>query len=65
MPDKNISSGKKKLNETDYKAKRELKGFFLQLTDNDRSNMIVVLEKLSRILPSKKKKMRLRQRADT
>lgn len=47
--------GKKKLNETDYKAKRELKRIFLQLTDNDRSNMTVVLEKLSRILSSKKK----------
>ncbi len=42
--------GRKNLNDTDSKAKRELKKIFLQLSDPDRSTMIEVLEKLSRIL---------------
>ncbi len=47
--------GKKKLHEADYQAKRKLKRIFLQLTNKDRSHMIVVLEKLSRILSSREK----------
>jgi len=49
--------GKKRLNETDEKAKKELTKIFLQLSATDRSQMIDVLKKLSGILVSKKTRM--------
>ncbi len=45
--------GRKTLNAAESRAKKELKGVFVQLTDSDRSTMIVVLKKLSAILSRK------------
>lgn len=44
------SAGSKKLNDTDTKAKKELKKLFLELSDRDRDNLFKILEKLSGIL---------------
>ncbi len=44
------AEGRKKLNDTDAKAKRELKKIFLELSDADRDRLAEIMEKLSRIL---------------
>jgi len=46
--------GRKKLSESENKAKKELKSVFLKLNDGDRNDMIRVLEKLSSILTEAK-----------
>jgi len=46
--------GRKKLSESENKAKKELKSVFLKLNDGDRNDMIRVLEKLSAILSDAK-----------
>lgn len=48
------TEGRKRLDETDEQAKRELKRVFMKLGDADRSSLITVLEKLSRILSEEK-----------
>jgi DNA-binding MarR family transcriptional regulator len=46
--------GRKALNRTDSQAKKELKRIFLQLSDNDRKSLTMILEKLFAVLSREK-----------
>jgi DNA-binding MarR family transcriptional regulator len=55
--------GRKALSRTDNQARKELKRIFLQLSDNDRKSLIIILEKLFAVL-SKEKVASPTRRAD-
>jgi len=46
--------GKKELSNAENQAKKELKRIFLKLSNNDRSYLVAVLEKLSKVLTMEK-----------
>ena len=46
--------GKKQLSDAENQAKKELKRIFLKLSNNDRSHLVAVLEKLSNVLAKEK-----------
>lgn len=54
------AEGRKQLNNTDSKAKRELKKIFLELSDNDRDRLAEIMERLSRILAPAARQSRTR-----
>jgi len=51
---RSTAHGRKALSRTDSQAKKELKRIFLQLSDNDRKNLAMILEKLFAVLSREK-----------
>jgi DNA-binding MarR family transcriptional regulator len=52
------AEGRKKLNDTDARAKKELKKIFLELSESDRERLHEIMDKLSRILTPETRRVR-------
>ncbi len=57
------ADGRKKLNDTDARAKKELKKIFLELSDGDRDRLAEIMGKLLRILSPETTHLRARTRS--